>query len=448
MGRDGDPVNVNRMLIAAALGLAMTATTGCGKNIAAPMDVPSTGGPYGGTGSIAQPTGTVTGRVVDATTGLGVPGVQITLMSGGRSTVTDAAGEYTLTQVVAAKQKLSIFKADYTYVASNGDVLVDVLAGSTLTAPDIKLMKGSIAQTNAFAKAFTNLPFPQQLAYDATHNYVYTVAKTNLEIFGITTPEEAWQVKCFDADGGLIRSFGESRNLLLNESKHIFDPKGMTCDAGGNVFLTDPSGVFDAANPIKRYDLAGNLIMPNKNSSYFAGANAPFEITYMPHSSGFAVAHKGGVTLYNSSGGAVKTIPSSTTVTAIAVDADDNLYLIDSGSQQQMIKKYAAPDYSNPAGFGSRGEGWNQFLNPTDLAVDNRNGDFYVVDSGNNRIVRCSSQMTQVSWFGGMGAAAGSFNKPSGVVVDKAGYVYVSDTNNSRIQKFYPSPLRAAGQNQ
>lgn len=436
-------------MIATAAALALAGTVGCGRQTMPPNDV-MPDSPGGGTGYVQSlPTGTVTGRVVDAVSHLGIQGVQITLMGAGsanRSTVTGAAGEYTLAQVPAAKQKLSLYMPGYTYVSSNGDVIVDVLAGSTVTAADIQLTKGTDAQTNAFVKAFPNVPFPQYLAYDAAKGYVYTVAKTNYKLWTITTPKELWEVERFDLNGGLLDSFGANLNLGLNEAEHIFEPKGMTCDAGGNVYLTDPSGLFGASNPIKRYDLSGNIVLPNSGSSYFSGANDPYEIQFMPHSSGFAVADKTGITLYNSSGGTVKTIPSSTTISALAVDADDNLYVIDSGSQQAMIKKYSAPNYTAPVGFGTRGEGWNQFLSPTDITVDNRNGDFYVVDSGNNRVVRCSSQMTEVSWFGGMGAASGQFNKPTGIVVDKDGFLYVSDTNNSRIQKFQPSPLRQTGQ--
>jgi DNA-binding beta-propeller fold protein YncE len=41
----------------------------------------------------------------------------------------------------------------------------------------------------------------------------------------------------------------------------------------------------------------------------------------------------------------------------------------------------------------------------------------------------------------GMGPDNGQFNNPSGIAVDKEGYVYVSDTGNHRIQKFAPAKV-------
>lgn len=432
--------------------LSMTAV-GCGRVITVPIDA-TPGNSSGGFGQISTlPTGTVTGRVVDARTKLGVAGVRVTLMGAGTSSqqgsTTDGSGVFTLTQVPAAKQKLSLYKPGYTYLSSNGDVIVDVLAGSTVTTPDIALTQGVDAVTNAFVAAFTGLAYPQYLAYDPSHGYLYTVDKINYAIGPITTPKELWQVQRLTTNGGSSLSFGSNLDLLLNAKSHIFQPMGMTCDSGGNVYLSDPVGLTGPENPIKKYDLQGQLTMPNLNTQSFPGVGQPFDIKTLRD--GFAVINKSGnVLIYDSSEQLSKQIPVSTAVAAIATDANDSIYVIDNGSQAAVIKKYD-PKSATPNQpvlyFGSlHGRGANQFENPTDLAVDNRNGDFYIVDSGNNRVVRYSSQGTYLSEFGGMGSAPGQFNHPTGIAIDKDGFVYVTDTNNNRIQKFNPSPLRQVGQ--
>ncbi len=447
-------VNARRLINLIATVLAASALVGCGRVYSTPPMDSTSGGSGGFNQTINLPTGTVTGRVVNSRTKLGISGVQITLMGVGstanRSTTTDGAGEFILQNVPAAKQKLALYKQGFTFLSVNGDVIVDVMAGQTVTSPDIVLTESVDAVTNAFVTSFTGFAYPQYMAFDAAKNYLYTTAKVNFELGPFTTPKELWAVKRFDTMGGSSKTFGDNLNWLLNESEHIFQPMGMSTDKGGNVFLCDPKGVFSPANPVKRYDLEGNLVKPNTNLNYFPGIGQPYDIQSLKD--GFALVNKAGkIMVFNSSGQLRREIPVSAAVSAIAADANDNLYVIDNGSQNQVIKKY---DLTNSANqpvlyFGTlHGRGANQFENPTDIAVDNRNGDFYVVDSGNNRVVRYSNQGTYLSEFGGMGANPGQFNKPTGIAIDNDGFVYISDTNNNRIQKFNPSPLRQVGQNQ
>ena len=435
--------------------LALTALAGCSRPITAPIDDTSIGG-GGSVGSYVSqlPTGIVTGRVVDSVTKLGISGVTVTLMgattSGNQSTTTDSSGMFTLTNVPAAMQKLSLYMNGYTYLSSNGDVVVNVIAGTTVTTPDIPLTRQVDSVTNAFVAAF-QVPgnHPQYLAYDKNKNCLYTVAQDFYQMGSITTPVQLWGIDCFDTNGGFLGRFGASLDLLVNQDEHIFQPMGMTCDAGGNLYLCDPVGLTSPVNPIKRYDLTGSMILPNSSSNFFPGVGQPYDIKAMRD--GFAVINNSGnILIFNSSGQLTNKIPVSNSVTALAVDANDNLYVIDNGSQTEMIQKYALNPQTNTYQkvfyFGSQGRGATQFTNPTDIAVDNRNGDFYVVDSGNNRVVRYSSQGTYLSEFGGMGSAASQFNNPTGIAIDNDGYVYVSDTNNNRIEKFSPSPLQQIGQ--
>jgi uncharacterized protein (TIGR03663 family) len=71
------------------------------------------------------------------------------------------------------------------------------------------------------------------------------------------------------------------------------------------------------------------------------------------------------------------------------------------------------------------------------MTVD-RNGNIYIADSLNHRIVVLSSQGEQRQAIGSVGNGEGQLNEPSGVSVDADGNVYVADTWNSRIVKFGP----------
>ena len=61
--------------------------------------------------------------------------------------------------------------------------------------------------------------------------------------------------------------------------------------------------------------------------------------------------------------------------------------------------------------------------------------DLVVTDSFNHRCARYTNGTLTYSW-GKSGSGNGDFNRPIGIATDAQGNVYVSDTMNSRIQKF------------
>ena len=93
--------------------------------------------------------------------------------------------------------------------------------------------------------------------------------------------------------------------------------------------------------------------------------------------------------------------------------------------------------------FGSQGTGDGQFSNPIAFAID-ADGNIVVADTYNNRIQIFTSAGTYVSKFGSLGTANGQFNTPMGVSIDSTGNIVVSDTNNNRVQILQGSPLPPA----
>jgi DNA-binding beta-propeller fold protein YncE len=84
---------------------------------------------------------------------------------------------------------------------------------------------------------------------------------------------------------------------------------------------------------------------------------------------------------------------------------------------------------------GTFGSGVGQFQYPFNVAVDH-DGNVYVADSGNNRIVKINAAGKWVSSFGTLGTGPGQFNIPADVAVDPSGNIYVADSRNQRVQKF------------
>jgi RHS repeat-associated protein len=84
--------------------------------------------------------------------------------------------------------------------------------------------------------------------------------------------------------------------------------------------------------------------------------------------------------------------------------------------------------------FGSKGKEPGEFTEPKDMAVEPSSGTLYVVDSGNNRVEEFNTSGTYLGDFGSSGKETGQFSKPTGIAVNpSSGRIYVVDTGNSRI---------------
>lgn len=85
--------------------------------------------------------------------------------------------------------------------------------------------------------------------------------------------------------------------------------------------------------------------------------------------------------------------------------------------------------------IGQAGSDDGQLLEPRGVALDPQ-GNTYVADTGNNRVLVFDPNGTLLRTIGSFGAADGQFNEPRGVAVDAQGNLYVADTWNARVAKF------------
>lgn len=75
------------------------------------------------------------------------------------------------------------------------------------------------------------------------------------------------------------------------------------------------------------------------------------------------------------------------------------------------------------------------FNSPHDVAID-KNDNIYVVDKGNHRIVKLSSNGLLLRSWGSKGAKRGEFNFAHSIVIDDQNTIYIADRENQRIQLF------------
>src|SRR5688572_7319174 len=134
----------------------------------------------------------------------------------------------------------------------------------------------------------------------------------------------------------------------------------------------------------------------------------------------------------------------------VRIDRDDNIWAVDKGSD--MIIKF------NQAGrvlevYGRRKESaeaaepWEHvtpplppidglFRQPTDVAWDSQ-GNSYISDGYiNSRVAKFTKAGDWVKSWGEPGTAAGQFNTPHAIAVDRNDNIYVGDRANRRVQVF------------
>ncbi len=134
----------------------------------------------------------------------------------------------------------------------------------------------------------------------------------------------------------------------------------------------------------------------------------------------------------------------STWISGIVVGPDDNLYVIDGGSNRIVVLDQDGAFVREWGGSG-QGEGKFYFSSHGDVAFDST-GRVYVADTYNARVQVFDPDGTFVTMWGATnawgqpatGTGDGEFNTPLGLTVGPNDLVYVADHNNHRIQVFEP----------
>ncbi len=238
----------------------------------------------------------------------------------------------------------------------------------------------------------------------------------------------------------------------------LLAPSGLALDNHGTLFIADVN-----RNQVRRVDLASGLIATvagnafvgfsgDNGSAFQAELNSPYGLALNAGGDVY-VSDLGNARIRKVSGGIITTVAGTdirdggqaTSVFlnfpgGVAVDASKNFVLADTGN----LEARRFTDGGSISGFGQLQMGSSPFA----VAAD-QGGNFYVSDS-EPRLLRITRDgvTTIVAGNGtddytgdGGPATSASISKPTGVAVDTANNIYVSDYRNNRIRKIAPGGL-------
>jgi DNA-binding beta-propeller fold protein YncE len=150
-----------------------------------------------------------------------------------------------------------------------------------------------------------------------------------------------------------------------------------------------------------------------------------------------ADAGLGKVVAYNSEGRVTSVFGRrgelSNPTDAVLSPDGSRLYVADSKNHRIVI--YDAKTAEMLSSFGKRGMGDNEFNFPTSLTFGPE-GNLFVVDQINSRVVVFTEEGSYLDQFGTLGVGYGSFVRPKDIAVDPFGLIYVSDAAFNNLQIF------------
>jgi hypothetical protein len=172
---------------------------------------------------------------------------------------------------------------------------------------------------------------------------------------------------------------------------------------------------------------------------------APVDIKWIAPSNLYVLSgNTATITKFDTSGNVIASLSGlGSNPSGFDVDAAGNVYVALTGSNQVWKFIPATGSFTADTNFGLGGfigitngiSGTNngEFSVPFDVAVSPDGGTISVSDSGNNRIQQFSTNGTFTASFGSFGGDVGQFNAPKGLTYDSIGNFYIADSGNNRI---------------
>ncbi|MGI9533890.1 MAG: hypothetical protein ACR2NW_02970, partial [Thermodesulfobacteriota bacterium] len=301
-----------------------------------------------------------------------------------------------------------------------------------------------------------NLPF--NLTFDKSDNIYIADTYNN-------------SIRKIDSESGIITTIvGTADKKQISELK---TPTGLTFDNYNNLFIADLANLrirkvnLDTGSSITLVGEKSETESPNINASLGGPFNVVFDkvgnlyisingdskVSKVDFSTGDISTVAGtGISGFSGDGDMAKNAELSNP-TGLALDNKGNLFISDSGNERIRKVDLATGIITTVMGNGTTGYTRagdfalkTQLSNPLGLAVDS-NGDLFVVDRGNNRVLKMNMTTNIVTKIAGGSGSSGGFSgdgdlaenallsNPTGLAFNKEGDLFVVDRGNNRIRK-------------
>ena len=349
-------------------------------------------------------------------------------------------------------------------VDSSGNVYIDERADGRIRKVDTKGNIATIGGNGSLgfggdnaAGTSAQLFLPMGVAVDTGGN-VYIADTQNCRVRKLAS---GGTITTIAGNGGYSYSGdgGAATKAQLNA------PQGAAVDAAGNFYIAD------TANHVVRKVAANGAIstLAGNGTAGFGGDNGAAASAQLNSPTGVAVDGSGNVYIADSANSRVRKVSSAGSIAtvagngtpgysgdgssaanamlnfpvAVAVDTAGNLYIADTNNSA-IRKVSTSGTISTVAGNGLQGYSGDQgpataarLNDPQGVAVDSA-GKLYIADTGNNR-VRTVAGNGAIATLAGNGlpgnsgdggpATLAQLANPTGIAVDAAGSVYVSDAS-------------------
>jgi trimeric autotransporter adhesin len=292
---------------------------------------------------------------------------------------------------------------------------------------------------------------PVGLTFDAFGN-LYIADRSNNRIRKVDTNGIITTV----AGSGGLGGFGYSGDGGYATNGVMNAPGGVAFDAAGNMFIADT-----ANNVIRKVDTNGIITtVAGNGTAGFEGDNGPATNAFLNLPESVMVDPAGNLLISAAGSGSIRRVDTNgiittivslgfSSLTKVVMDSNGNLFIAAQG-RNQILKRDTNGVFTVMGGTGSgsyTGDGGPAntayLAGPTAVVADPA-GKLIIADQNYNRI-RQVSPLGIISTIGGTNTGGFSgdggnainakLNGPFGVVLDAAGNVFFSDSNNQRVRK-------------
>jgi sugar lactone lactonase YvrE len=229
--------------------------------------------------------------------------------------------------------------------------------------------------------------------------------------------------------GSNINQFNQPTDLfIIQNSLYVLDKSNyrlqMWSTNGTNPSTLVPTGSFG-------YDLYDYMFIDKYSNIYISSFAVNKVIRFAPNSSAYVTVA--------GTGSAGSQLNQLYFPYGIYVDDNLTLYVADYNNNRIQMWKYGASTGLRVAGDGTAGSSLMQVYYPTAIIVD-INGYMYILEDGNVRVVRWAPNSTIGVCIAACtlttGANPNQIINPYSIAFDRYGSLYVTDSNNNRVQKF------------